>query len=85
MTLGVNGFFEPLTQALGLAARTAAMSDIVGFVGGLLAERADPGRQLQYNAAWVRRTVERFRRMDAQSLAEIASLHARIFGGQSNG
>jgi hypothetical protein len=85
MTLGVNGFFVPLTQALGLAARTAAMTDILSFVAALLAERADPGRQLQYNAAWVRRTVERFRRMDARSQAEIASLHARIFGGQSNG
>jgi hypothetical protein len=85
MTLGVNGFFVPLTQALGLAARTAAMTDILAFVAALLAERADPGRQLQYNAAWVRRTVERFRRMDARSEAEIASLHSRIFGGQNNG
>jgi hypothetical protein len=85
MTLGVNGFFAPLTQALGLAARTAAMTNILSFVSALLAERADPGRRLQYNAAWVRRTVERFRRKDKQSQAEIASLHARIFGGRGNG
>jgi hypothetical protein len=85
MTLGVNGFFAPLTQALGLAARTAAMIDILSFAEALLAERADSGRRLQYNAAWIRRTVERFRQADERSQAEIRSLHARIFGGQSNG
>jgi hypothetical protein len=85
-TLGANGFFEPLTQALGLAARkTDSIGDIATFVAELLTERADQGRRLQYGANWVRRTVERFRRMDAQSQAEIASLHGRIFGGQGNG
>jgi hypothetical protein len=85
-TLGANGFFEPLTQALGLAARkTDSIGDIAAFVAALLTERADPARRLQYNAAWVRSTVERFRRADAQSQAEITSLHARIFGAQNNG
>jgi hypothetical protein len=85
-TLGVNGFFEPLSKALGLAAGSAdSIADILAFVAALLTERADPGRRLQYGPTWVRRTVERFRQKDGQARAEIASLHSRVFGGHGNG
>ena len=78
---GPTSFFEPLTQALGLAARSSAsQAEIVFFVEGMLAERADRGRQRQYGQRWVLSTLKRFRRRDRQLAGDVVRLHAEIFG-----
>ena len=62
---GETGFFEPLSRGIGAAARAAASAaEIEGFVGALLAERADPGRRRQYGPVWIRRSLRSFRRRD---------------------
>jgi hypothetical protein len=58
-------FFEPLSCALGVAARSDdAEEEICTFVAELLAERASPDRQRQYGRAWVIASVRRFRDKD---------------------
>jgi P4 family phage/plasmid primase-like protien len=75
-TLGEGGsFYEPLIQALGLAARSDASEDaICAVVAELLAERADAARQQQYGDQWVAAAVDAFRRNDeARSQTEEAA------------
>jgi hypothetical protein len=82
-TLGADGFFfAPLSQCLGLAACAGAdEGDVCRVVAALLHDRADPGRQAQYNAAWVRRTLHRFRRKDAATAARLHTARVRLFTG----
>ena len=77
---GPTSFFEPLTQALGLAARSSdSDAEIVRFVEGLMVERADHGRQRQYAERWVLSTLKRFRQRDAQVAEDVARLRAGMF------
>jgi hypothetical protein len=65
-----SGYFEPLTRGIGAAVRTGASpSEIEGFVIALMRLRADPARIQQYNAAWISRSIQSFRRRDAAARA----------------
>jgi Family of unknown function (DUF5906) len=59
-----NTFFEPLTKALGLAARSSDSDDtIVDFLLMLIAERG-PSRIDRYDRTWLLDTLRRFREKD---------------------
>jgi hypothetical protein len=83
--IGVDGcFFEPLSRGLGLAARAGAdEADVTGHVAALLGERADKGRQRQYDGEWVSRTLKRFRNADARAAAQLAADQHRLFSSDS--
>ena len=75
---GPEGFYEPLKRGLGLAARSSATEqEIVGFVDGLLAHRADRGRQASYGPNWVLKAIRKFRDADRRVDTEIATLETR--------
>ena len=77
---GPASFFQPLTQALGMAARTDEDEDeIIGWTLWLIGERADPARHRQYGPQWCHQTLQQFRQRDGQATAGIAALRAQIF------
>lgn len=77
---GPASFYTPLTQALGLAARSSENdAAIADYVATLLAERADPGRQGQYGTRWVLDTLRRFRKKDNAAGREIEALRGELF------
>ena len=67
-TLGDSeGYFIPLTRAIGVAVRAGAHTDeIEATVTTMLALRADPGRQARYGRPWVVSTIESFRMRDQE-------------------
>lgn len=76
---GPESFHEPLKRGLGLAARsTATEEQIADFMAGLLAGRADPGRQQSYDRHWVLKAVRSFRNRDCRTAAEIADLKDQL-------
>ncbi len=76
---GPEGYFEPLTRGIGIAVRCSATDDdLTEFVRGLLARRADGGRQHSYSRGWVLRTARNFRSLDSRAAAEIADLKNRL-------
>ena len=76
---GPEGFHEPLKRGIGLAARsTATEQEIADFVAGLLASRADLGRQPSYDRDWVLKAVRSFRDRDSRTDAEIANLKDQL-------
>jgi hypothetical protein len=83
---GPGTFFVPLTQGLGLAARSADdEATIINFVIALLAERADKNRQAAYGRDWIARTVRRFRDRDHEGHLAIARLRRKLFFGGGDG
>ena len=57
-----NTFFEPLTKALGLAARSSDSDDVIAdFLLMLIAERG-PSRIDRYDRAWLLDRLRQFRR-----------------------
>lgn len=77
---GPNSFFEPLSKALGLAAHSAdSEADIVAFTSQLLAQRADLGRQSQYNHQWITSTLRRFRSKDVKTAQAIEFYRSKLF------
>jgi len=83
---GPGTFFVPLTQGLGLAARSADdEATIVNFVIALLAERADKDRQAAYGRGWIVRTLRRFRDRDDEGRLAIAQLRRELFFGGADG
>ena len=67
-TLGDSeGYFMPLTRAIGVAVRAGAHTDeIEATVTTMLALRADPGRRARYGRPWVVSTIESFRMRDQE-------------------
>ncbi len=62
---GELSFFEPLSMGLGLAARSPDTHEtVIAFTLKLIAERADAARISQYDAAWIGRSLNRFRTID---------------------
>jgi hypothetical protein len=77
---GPEGFFMPLTRALGLAVMAGdSADDVCAFVASFLAQGADPGRQDRYGPDWVCSTLHSFRTKDASRRAAIAADKARLF------
>ncbi|UZF93016.1 hypothetical protein [Bosea sp. NBC_00550] len=69
---GEQGFFQVLTVALGLAAKSAATDEeITATIKALLTERADRDRQNEYDRSWVLSTLRRFRAADHGRRARI--------------
>jgi hypothetical protein len=62
---GPEGFFEPLTRAIGTAVRVGApSSDIHDFLNKLVSNRADTARRNQYGFVWREAAIARFRKFD---------------------
>jgi hypothetical protein len=77
---GTEGYFAPLTRALGLAAQSGdSDDDICSLVADLLAERTDAGRRRRYGPDWVASTLRSFRMKDEDRSARIAAGRARLF------
>jgi hypothetical protein len=84
-TLGDDlGFFEPLTKGIGIAARSGDPdAEIVASTLALLSRRADPSRIAQYDAAWIARSLERFRAMDGRTRARRDAALSSLFGKEA--
>jgi hypothetical protein len=83
---GPGTFFVPLTQGLGLAARSSdEEATIINFVIAMLAERADRDRQAAYGRDWIARTLRRFRDRDDKGRLVIAQLRQELFFGGADG
>ena len=62
---GTDGFFAPLTRALGIAARDLNdENEIIAFARALVIARADTGRVAHYSEDWMRATLRRFKAAD---------------------
>jgi hypothetical protein len=78
---GAMSFFEPLSRGLGIAAQSNEPTDvIVAFALALIRDRAGPGRIAQYDAAWIRRSVERFCAADQRVRSRRDAALAQLFG-----
>jgi hypothetical protein len=83
---GDLGFFEPLTAALGLAARGAEGDDaIVAHVLWEIGEKADPARVAHYNESWLRQALRSFRAKDEARRAAKANANAAAAVGSVEG
>ena len=56
----------------------ASDEEIANFVAGLLAVRADPGRQASYDRAWVLKAVASFRHRDRDTDIAILDLRGQL-------
>ena len=62
---GPDGFFAPLTRALGVAARDLSdENEVIAFARALVIARADPVRVAHYSEDWMRATLRRFKAAD---------------------
>ena len=62
---GPDGFFAPLTRALGVAAHDLSDErEIIAFARALVIARADPGRVAHYSENWMRAALRRFKAAD---------------------
>lgn len=85
-TLGADGFFTPLTAALGVAAKgDEPIEAICDFTVALLNERADPTRRGRYDRRWVAGTVKRFRALDTTTQRRIARAKSRLLISREDG
>ena len=81
---GPDGFYEPLTRGLGIASQSGEPDHlIIGFVFGLLEERADPARRAQYGPEWVSAALRGFRRRDVERSHRIEAVRSRLFSSLS--
>jgi hypothetical protein len=77
---GDEGFFVPLTRAVGVAVRAgAAPAEIQEVVAALLARRADAGRRAQYGPSWIDGTIRSFERRDAVTRTACKRALSRLF------
>lgn len=81
---GPASFFEPLSQALGVAALSSDNgAEIVRFCLKLIDKRADPGRRRQYSRRWLEQSLARFRKVDRGRAERIEQRLAAMFSGES--
>ena len=78
---GPTSFYVPLSQALGVAARSGDSDEEIGrFVADLLEESADHRRRQQYGRHWVLASLHRFRRHDSQQSTLATKLRTDLLG-----
>ena len=80
-TVGADeGFFVPLTRAIGIAVRAGASPDeIEATASTIIAMRADPDRRKHYGRSWVLRTIASFQRRDDATRAAHKRALSRLF------
>ena len=83
---GPDGFFAPLTRALGVAARDLTDErEIIAFARALVIARADPGRVAHYSEDWMRETLRRFKAADRAAEVRRKSLLSELIAPRETG
>ena len=83
---GPDGFFAPLTRALGVAARDLCdENEVIAFARTLVIARADPGRVAHYSEDWMRATLRRFKAADLAAEERRRSLLSELIAPREGG